>query len=324
MTYYRSDWVELGFRHPISKTRVGTSVKDSSTNDNNYLLCEMEISDALFRCVATKNVFESSLYRFPMWDLSFEIDNAEPLFRNGILNRLLLEEPSRSVIQNLIHKPPWPQAYLCVKLVKQELFHEIFTSLGFEEVEHRRLFGCKIEQLGGRHEPDNPSHLRFVSLASAPDEKLAAYQKQIIDICREAFTAGFSRHFNDPFLLDRIPGTEYIVAVMGLNFDRLPKEQFLVALDDQTDEICAFTVVGTKPGIQQNIYTQLLSAVRAKSRGQGIYRGLTRLLFKTFPKDAGLLNVTHADNTKIQRAYQNSGREYLADTVVLRRVLYSA
>jgi hypothetical protein len=60
--------------------------------------------------------------------------------------------------------------------------------------------------------------------------------------------------------------------------------------------------------------------VRKVYRGRGIYRGLTHLLSQALPQDAMLLNVTHADNAAIQRAYQDSGRVYLADTVVLRRV----
>jgi hypothetical protein len=71
-------------------------------------------------------------------------------------------------------------------------------------------------------------------------------------------------------------------------------------------------------------YTQLLSAVRNVHRGKGVYAGLTKLLAEILPNESQLLNVTHAENHAMQRAYQNTGRLHYADTLVLRRILGSA
>ena len=143
----------------------------------------------------------------------------------------------------------------------------------------------------------------------------------MLDICREAFgRKGFSRHFTDPFLLERRPGLDYILAAMQLNFDRLPPAGFLVALHGDADRVAGFSVFGEKPGLTGATHTQLLSAVRADYRGRGVYGGLTRLLWQSLPRDATLLNVTHADNREMQSAYHKSGRVRLADTVILRRI----
>ena len=107
---------------------------------------------------------------------------------------------------------------------------------------------------------------------------------------------------------------------MKLNFEHVMPSHFLVAVDIRFDRVCGFSAVGRKPGLNEELYTQLLSAVRKTYRGRGIYRGLTGLLSQTLPHDVPLLNVTHTDNRAMQRAYQDSGRVHLADTVVLRRV----
>ena len=79
-------------------------------------------------------------------------------------------------------------------------------------------------------------------------------------------------------------------------------------------------MVGRKPGLNCDVYTQLLSAVRTGYRDRNIYQGITRFLAGRLPPDAVLLNVTHADNLPMRASYQRSGRRHLADTVVMRRV----
>jgi len=107
---------------------------------------------------------------------------------------------------------------------------------------------------------------------------------------------------------------------MALNFEQVTPSHFLVAVDIGSGQVCGFSAVGKKPGLKEDTYTQLLSAVQKAYRGRGIYRGLTHLLSQTLPQDATLLNIVHTDNRAIQRAYRDSGRAHLADTVVLRRV----
>ena len=101
---------------------------------------------------------------------------------------------------------------------------------------------------------------------------------------------------------------------MKLNFRYVPAHHFLVAIDRRVNDICGFSVIGKKG----KHYKQLLSAVQQAYRGQGVYGALTSLLSQTLPQDATLLNVTHADNRAMQKAYRRSGRVHLVDTVVLR------
>jgi hypothetical protein len=147
------------------------------------------------------------------------------------------------------------------------------------------------------------------------------FRVQILEICREVFgEQGYSRHFTDAFLREKLPGSSYITAAMRLNFARLDPGSFLVALDAAHDRVCGFSVVGKKPGLIPSLYTQLLSAVRRDFQGREIYSGLSRMLVRKLPSEAMLLNVTHAGNHAIQAAYQRSGRVLLADTVIVRRV----
>jgi hypothetical protein len=110
------------------------------------------------------------------------------------------------------------------------------------------------------------------------------------------------------------------MAVMNLNLDHVPPDRILVAIDTSADRVCGFSAIGRKPGLNEAVCTQLLSAVQGAYRRQGVYRGLTRLLASNLSKEVTLLNVVQADNHAIQRAYQGSGRVHLADTQVLRRV----
>ena len=107
---------------------------------------------------------------------------------------------------------------------------------------------------------------------------------------------------------------------MALNFENVTPEHFLLAFDTGASQVRGFSAVGKKPGLEGNTYTQLISAVSRDHHCQGIYLGLTALLAEIFAQDVRLLNVTHATNRDMGKAYKDSGRIHLADTVILRRV----
>ena len=123
------------------------------------------------------------------------------------------------------------------------------------------------------------------------------------------------------FQLDQLGiGQELTELRYGSHVYRLPPAGFLVALDGSPERVAGFSIFGEKPGLAGATHTQLLSAVRADYRGRGVYGGLTRLLWQSLPRDATLLNVTHAENRGMQNAYHKSGRLRLADTVIVRRI----
>jgi hypothetical protein len=135
---------------------------------------------------------------------------------------------------------------------------------------------------------------------------------------------GHSRHFADDFLLQRAPGLTYILNVMKLNFEKVPLDLILLARDTESGRSCGFSILSERPGLGRPQFTQLLSGVGVAYRGRGIYAGLTRLLTEILPSEARLLNVTHAENHAMRRAYQKSGRRHHADTRVLRRIFGSS
>ncbi len=212
-------------------------------------------------------------------------------------------------------------SYLFTRVVKSEALYRPLLESGFAQVEERRLYRTRIGDLlqGESSQPDSGPY--FTSLAEAPRERYDSLRAQIFEICGEAFgKRGFSRHFTDSFLFERLPGHAYIKAAMELNFQRQQAASFLVAVDRSWDLLYGFSVLGRKHGLNCDIYTQLLSAVRTGHRDRNIYQGITRFLADRLPPDAILLNATHADNLPMQAAYQRSGRRHLADTVVMRRV----
>jgi len=317
--YYRSDWPEVGLPTALSeKSLVGPT---AHVDDDQAWVQETKVSGARFRWVAAPSNFESNLYRFPMWSLHVEVNDVDESILTTRLDSVTLREYITEGIRQLLYVSPWGAAYVSSKLVKNEPLYDALLQAGFEEVEHRRLYMCKVRDITSEPLPSSAGNIQLTSLAAVASEQLSAYREQILDICREAFEQkGYSRHFTDSVLLERLPGIAYILAAMELNFKHVVPSHFLVAVDIGSDQICGFSAVGRKPGLGKHMYTQLLSAVRKAYHGQGIYRGLTHLLSQTLPQNALLLNVTHVGNHAIQRAYQNSGRVRLADTVVLRRV----
>jgi hypothetical protein len=275
----------------------------------------------LFRWIVALNRFEAELYGFPMWDLRLEVEDvvgaalaswSSAAFRDHI----------GSMAQRILDAPPWGDGYVSSKVVASEPLCDVLLHAGFEVVERRRIFRCRVRDLATRQEAQTPEGVQFTSLATIPDEQSATCREQILSICREAFEGkGHSRHFTDPVLLAKMPGIEYIMAVMKLNFEHVLLEHFLVAVHAASGEVCGFSAIGRKPGLVEATYTRLLTAVKREYRRQGVYLGLAALVARTLPQDTTLVDVIQTENLAIQRAYQRSGRVALADTVVLRRVL---
>ncbi len=315
MVYYRSDWPEAGLPKALNEQRLV-----AFTNRDRGWVEETQISGVTFRWVASQSEFESNLYGFPMWSFRLEIDDADSDMLTARPDGARLREYVNEIVRKLLDVSPWDAACVYSKVVKDEPLHTALLQIGFEEVEYRRLYTCKIRDITSKPPSSSARIIQLASLATITPERLSYYREHILEICREAFVVGYSRHFTDPALSNQLSGIKYILAAMKLNFEHVLPHHFLVAVDTDSGQVCGFSAIGRKPGLAEDVYTQLLSAVRKTYRGQRIYRGLTHLLSKTLPGDATLLNVTHVDNRAIQRAYQDSGRVHLADTVVLRRV----
>ncbi len=316
--YYRSDWPEAGLAEALSEERpTGFPVPRS---DGRCWVQQADVDGALIRWVASPSEFESALYRLPVWNLHVEIEDAFGELLGTWPGEPRLVEQIGGLVSQVVGDPPWGSGYVSAKVARGESPCEALLSTGFVAVEQRRLFRCRVRDLASQPAVPQQDGLWFGSLAAFDTERVATYRDQILSLCKEAFEErGLSRHFTDPILLARLPGIEYVMALMRRNFEHVPRERFLVAIDTTSGELCGFSAVGRKPGLEEGTFTQLLSAVRKAYRGKGVYRGLTRLLVETLPQDATLLNVVQAGNRAIQRAYQGSGRLYLADTIVMRR-----
>jgi hypothetical protein len=316
--YYRSDWPEAGLPSSLSEQRPADFAAPRS--DSRSWVQQAEVRGALLRWVASPGEFESALYEFPVWNLHLEMeDTAGDVLGSWPGDPKLVEHVGR-LASEMLDDPPWGSGYVSTKLVEGEPPSEVLLGMGFVPAERRRIFRCRVRELVASQVAQPQDGLLFTSLAAVDSERLAICREQILSICREAFEErGLSRHFTDPILLTRLPGIVYITALMRQNFEHVPLDCFLVAIDTKTDEVCGFSAIGRKPGLGKTTFTQLLSAVRMAYRGRGVYQGLTRLLSETLPREATLLNVVQTGNRAIQRAYEGSGRLYLADTVVLRR-----
>ena len=316
--YHRSDWAEVGLPAPCAGGSLPPLPPGSGTAGR--WMRETRGGALAVRWLAAQNAFESRLYGFPIWDLRIEAGLDGAGSAPGDLFTPLQEHLAVD-IDRLLGAPPWGAAYVCSKVVAGEPLHHALSRIGFEQIELRRIYKTSASGMASGKPSDSDRTISFTSLAEVAPERRARCREQIFDICREAFGhKGFSRHFTDPFLLERRAGLDYILAAMQLNFDRLPPAGFLVAVDEQLDRVAGFSVFGEKPGFIGATHTQLLSAVHGAYRGSGVYGGLTRLLWHSLPPDATLLNVTHVENLGMQSAYQKSGRVRLADTVIVRRV----
>jgi len=310
--HYQSDWAEAGSPHPLNNHAAG--------DRSGQCVYEKKVSGADFRWNMRENKFESEFYGFRLLELQLEVDDPGRVFLNDQMDNQGLHRETYNETAEVIRNHVRGESYLYSRLVRHEPLSSALARLDFREVELRRIFGCRFGDLKGfRSESFSDFVIRYCTLADFPSKQVPELREQILEVCGEAFSSGHTRHYNDPLLSGIKSGTEYILAVMELNFKHVDPRHFLVAVDEDKTRICGFTVLGKKPGVEGSVYTQLLSAVSGLYRGQGIYRGLTELAARTFPPGAGLLNVTHVRNRKIQRAYQESGRRHVADTVVLRR-----
>lgn len=316
--YYRSDWPEVGLPGSLNERCAG-DFASPATSDTRWSQ-ETKALGVLFRWSAGQSRFESDLYGLPIWELRLEAEDIAGDVLASWSRSTFRDNVRRTALQAL-DAPFWGDGYVSCKLVVDEPLCEVLLRAGFEVVEKRRIFRCKVRDLATRQGIQQPEGVRFTTLAAVNPEHSAMFRRQILGICKEAFEGkGYSRHFTDPVLVSRMPGIAYIMAVMERNFEQVPLNRFLVAVDSASGEVCGFSAVGQKPGLPEATYTQLLSAVKREFRGLGVYHGLTALLAEVLPKEATLMNVVQTENLAIQRAYQGSARVHLADTLVLRQV----
>jgi hypothetical protein len=310
--YYRSDWPELGLSGPLSD-------RNSHVDSHAWL----GTGNSKWRWVSKPDEFESQLYGIPIWNLHLEILDSGNGWLAGGLNSNRLSCSLQENLQQFLLQAPWSDAYVTTKLVQEEPLYQVLTDAGFEQVEHRCLYKSNVSRLQlSQGKLDNSVHYQSMATIDANQRDLV--REQILEICKEGFQMGYSRHFADDFLLQRVPGLKYILDVMKLNFERIPLRFILLALDVDSNRLCGFSILSERSVLGKPQYTQLLSAVRKAYRGKGVYAGLTHLLGEILPNETQLLNVTHAENHAMQRAYKNSGRLHYADTLVLRRIFSSA
>jgi hypothetical protein len=318
MGYYRSDWPEVGLETAIIRKKPAE--QGVRFGEADICIRKREVSKMSVRVVLQRNQFESDFYGFLIHDLRVELTGPDVhLLNKSAENRRLSEAIGQEIRELLASHSP---KYAAARCVRGEPLWEALRRLDFEEVERRRLYLCKIGDLAAEKSNHLLEGYEFATLLSEGPDRASRYRKQIFDICNRSFSGrGFTRHFTDPHLVKYRPGIDYIRVVMEQNFRTVPEANFLIAMDKSLGKVSGFTVVGPKLGLEGKMYTQLLSAVREENRGVGIYRGLSWALRKNFPPTAKLLNVTHVENTAMQRAYEGSNRRHLADTVIVRRVL---
>lgn len=319
MSYYRSDWPEMGCPEPFGGKAPlladpQAQGRDSWTRQRDHLGGQL-------RWTGRHNELESILYGLRVWYLILEANDPKGFFLSTALGNPVFEEVVKEELEKFLSTRPSGETYVAAKVVPGEPAYKALLRFRFEEVERRRLYTCRVGEL--RHKETIPcrNEIEYTSLSDLPRSRISSCREQILGLCRRSFLeSGHSRHFTDPFLLERCSGVDYILALMVLNFKNVEPKHFLISFDTAVSRVCGFSVIGKKPGLEGNTYTQLLSAVGGEHRGQGIYRGLTGLLSEILAHDVRLLNVTQAANQKMQKAYKDSGRHHSADTVILRRV----
>ena len=315
MMAYRSDWPEMGACHPFGLAS-DPSFEKVQPKTKCFLKCANS-SEGAYELFATFDGFEAELYRVPFFRIGLEILSSN--CSHELLRHAALKAFIDSALPSLISKLKEERAYVYARVVPSEPLSVHLIDAGFEIVEHRCFYVARIEELASRLLPTVDFSARYICLAELPKALHSRYQQEMLDVCVESFEVGNSRHFTDVHLTHRRSGVDYILEVMRLNFKKIQPEGFLLAIDPMTDSLAGFTVVGRKASLRDHIYTQLLSAVRAQYRSSGIYRGLTHLLASTLPRRAMLLNVTHAQNRRMRRAYEGSGRVHFSDGVIVRR-----
>jgi len=278
--YYRSDWPEVGRQRAVNRQSCPRPPADRT----GYKVLEQEVSGAIVRCIAVRDDFESALYDFPIWYLSMEIMGPKVCLTNSRFENDSLQKAVENLIRRLLAAPPWHSGYVAAKLVEGEPLFDLLVRHEFKIVEKRRIFSCRIGELLSPKDRCPGDEILFMALAEIPENQIMLYREQILTCSRRVFSDnGFTRHFNDPFLLAKRPGIDYILAAMALNFKRIAPDHFLLAVKKDFTRLCGFSVVGEKAGPGNRIFSQLLSAVNHEYRGRGIYGGFTRLIKNPYP-----------------------------------------
>jgi hypothetical protein len=310
---YRSDWPEAGSSRAISEG-------SPSAPDRPDWIEETRFGELILRWLAWQDGFETSLYGLPICSLRLEIEGAGPDLPIRPESGPLLEGVAAG-LKRLLSTLAFPQCYLLAKVCRNELTRGVLQKLGFLEVEARRLYRTRIGDLLASKMAREPE-ISCATLADCPMEKRSRFREQVFDICEETFgRQGYSRHFHDPFLLNRLPGIVYIRAAMQRNFERIGPRSFYLALDTGLDRVCGFSVIVRKSSFEAETYTQLLSAVREQYQNRHVYQGITGLMQEQLPLDAVVVNATHDGNLAMAAAYERSGRVFLATTAGMRFVI---
>jgi len=321
--YYRSDWIEAGAEEPLAPHKIDVFRPSNTTGDP--VAIRDTVDGTPVEGIAQQDVFESTLYGMCVANLRFEAEDVTLRDIEAILASPSLHRKIAEAADALSERLPGDEGYLAWRPIAGSRLHAALAEAGYQAVESRRLYGCSVADLKADAPADLPSPIRMTTLGSLTEGRRERARREIVSICRDAFgDRGESRHFRDPVLSGRLPGTDYIVAAMRLNFSQVDPGHILLAVDTEHDRVCGFTVVGKRTGLERATYSQLLSAVSEPYRGREIYAALTELVCRTLPADARMLNVIHTANLAIQRAYSRSGRRHLEDTVVLRRYIGSS
>jgi len=319
MSYYRSDWPEMGCPEPLGGKVALLS--DPHAQGRSSWTWQRDHLGGQLRWAGHHNELESNLYGLGVWYLVLDANDPKGVFLNTALDDPVFDELAGEELRRFLSTRPSGETYVAAKVVPGEPAYKALLRSGFEEVERRRLYTCRVGELRLEETTLCRNEIEYASFSGLPRSRISSCREQILGLCRRSFhESGHSRHFTDPFLLERCPGVDYVLALMDLNFRNVEEKHFLISFDTAVSQVCGFSAVGKKPGLEGNTYTQLLSAVSGERRGQGIYHGLTGFLSEILPHDVRLLNVTHAANQKMQKAYKDSGRLHLTDTVILRRI----
>jgi hypothetical protein len=311
---YRSDWPEVGLDASFVDEVDDTWVEEA---DIAQFINTGGIDRGIHaQILAVVNEFETGLYPFPCYELKM-ITRIDGPLRDAEYG--ILAEQAENAIEDVLARLPAGQRYVYSKVVPGEPLYAALLNAGFEPVENRCLYHCRIGELSPSSLRERGNDVGYMAMDQVPPTLLEKYREQILDICRQAFQTGYSRHFQDPVLTREVSGLDYITALMKSNFINVPSSGFMLGAGKDTSELWGFSVVGRKSGLVDRTYTQLLSAVHPGFRRRGVYRGLTALISDVFPSQAKLLNVTHEQSMALWNAYRSSGKRPLADTVVLRR-----
>jgi len=185
MMYYRSDWPEVGLPTPLIESSL---IHFNTCLDNRDWVQETKVSETTFRWVATKSEFESYLYKFPVWNLRLEVDDADYILLSDRLDNVSLHSNIKDAFRQLLDALPCDRAYVSSKVVMDEPLYDALLQFGFEEVEHRRLYMCRVSDLTSRPSPSSLRGIRFTSLAATTPEQVSTYREHTMVLLLLHFT----------------------------------------------------------------------------------------------------------------------------------------